>query len=78
MPKEKNRQNIFICNTADHKASVSLDAKDGMVWMSQNQIAELFATSKQNVGQQIAYVLGEKELEENSVAKNFLTNASVG
>jgi len=78
MAKEKNQQNIIIYNTADGKASVSLYAKDGMVWMNQNQIAELFATSKQNIGQHIANVLGEKELEENSVVKNFFTTASDG
>ena len=78
MAKEKNQQNIIIYNTADGKASVSLYAKDGTVWMNQNQIAELFATSKQNIGQHIANVLGEKELEENSVVKNFCTTASDG
>ena len=30
---------IIIYNTPDGKASVSLFAKDGMVWMNQNQIA---------------------------------------
>ena len=41
----KDKQNIIIYNTADGKASVALYAKDGMIWMSQNQIAELFDTS---------------------------------
>ena len=78
MAKEKNQQNIIIYNTVDGKASVSLYAKDGTVRMNQNQIAELFATSKQNIGQHIANVLSDKELEENSVVKNFFTTASDG
>jgi hypothetical protein len=41
---------IIIYNTDDGQASVSLQAKDGMVWMNQTQLAELFATSKQNIG----------------------------
>ncbi len=52
-----NQQNIIIYNTSDGKASVSLYAKDGMVWMNQNQLAELFATSKQNISQHILNIL---------------------
>ena len=39
-------QNIIIYNTSDGKAKVALYARDGSVWMNQNQIAELFDTSK--------------------------------
>ncbi|TRX02592.1 virulence RhuM family protein [Candidatus Methylobacter oryzae] len=71
-------QNIIIYNTTDGKASVKLYAQDGMVWMSQNQLAELFATSKQNIGQHIANILNENEMSENSVVKNFFTTAADG
>jgi len=46
--------------------------------MNQNQIAELFDTSKQNIGQHIANILKEAELQENSVVKNFFTTAADG
>ena len=71
-------KNIIIYNTADGKASVSLYAKDGMVWMNQNQLSELFDTSKQNIGQHIASILKENELDANSVVKNYFTTASDG
>ena len=38
---------IIIYRTEDGKANVSLMAKDGNIWMNQNQIAELL-TPKQN------------------------------
>jgi len=47
--KGNNQQNIIIYNTADGKASVALYAQDGNIWMSQNQLAELFATSVPNI-----------------------------
>ena len=75
--KDKN-QNIIIYNTADGKASVVLYAKDGMIWMNQNQLTELFDTSKQNIGQHIVSVLNDNELEKKSVVKNFFTTASDG
>ncbi|MBT6337985.1 MAG: virulence RhuM family protein [Desulfobacula sp.] len=75
---DDNHQNIIIYNTPDGKASVTLYAKDCMVWMNQNQIAQLFDTSKQNIGQHISNILKEGELEENSVVKNYFTTASDG
>ncbi len=75
--KNENK-NIIIYNTADGKASVSLYAKDGMVWMNQNQLAELFATSVPNISMHISNILKEGELEQNSVIKDYLTTASDG
>jgi hypothetical protein len=69
---------IIIYNTQDGKASVSLYAKDGDVWMNQNQLAELFDSSKQNIGQHIGNILEEKELQEISVVKNYFTTAADG
>lgn len=73
-----SQQNIIIYNTADGKASVKLYAQDGMVWMNQNQLAELFDTSKQNIGQHITNILNENEISENSVVKNYFTTAADG
>ena len=73
-----NQQNLIIYNTLDGKVSVAMMARDGNVWMNQKQMAELFATSKQNVGQHIANILKENELESNSVVKNFFITAADG
>ncbi len=67
---------IIIYNTPDGKAKVTLYARDGSVWMNQNQLAELFDTSKQNIGQHISNILEEKELDPNSVVKNYFTTAA--
>ncbi len=74
----KEGNNIIIYNTADGKASVALYAKHGNVWMNQNQLAELFDTSKQNIGQHIASILKERELEADAVVKNYFTTAADG
>ena len=72
------QQNIIIYRTADGRASVALYAKDGKIWLNQQQMAELFATSKPNISMHIANILKEKELNEISVVKNFLTTAADG
>ncbi|MDQ6478864.1 virulence RhuM family protein [Dyadobacter sp. LHD-138] len=69
---------IIIYQTQDGKASVSLYAQDGSVWMSQSQLAELFDTSKQNISLHINNILKEKELSLDSVVKEYLTTASDG
>lgn len=71
-------QNLIIYHTHDGQAAVSLYARDGDVWMSQNQLAELFSTSVQNISSHIANVLIDKELIESSVIKNYLTTAQDG
>ena len=67
------KKDIIIYNADDGKTSVSLMAKDGNVWMNQNQLAELFVTSKQNISLHVINILKEKELHQNSVVKDYLT-----
>lgn len=69
---------LIIYNTDDGKADVKLYSKDGVVWMNQQQMALLFDTSKQNISLHVANILQDKELEENSVIKDYLTTAQDG
>lgn len=71
-----NCPNIIIYRTTDGKVSVALYAKDGKVWLNQQQMAELFATSKSNISMHVSNIVKDKELEEKSVVKNFLTTAT--
>jgi|GEM_PF-1250873 len=71
-------QNLLIYHTADGRAAVSLYARDGNFWMSQSQLAELFATSVPNISTHISKILKDKELDKDSVVKNYLTTAADG
>lgn len=73
-----SEQNIIIYNTTDGKTSVALYAKDGNIWMNQSQLAELFDTSIPNISMHISNILKERELNRNSVIKDYLTTASDG
>lgn len=75
MDEEKG---IIIYNTPDGRAKVALMARDGMVWLNQQSIAELFGTSIPNISIHISNILKEKELDGPSVIKEYLTTASDG
>jgi hypothetical protein len=69
---------IIIYNTDDGRSSVKLFAKDGTVWLSQQLMAELFDTSKQNISLHIINILEDNELNAISVVKDYLTTAADG
>lgn len=69
---------IILYNTPDGKSSVALMAKDGSVWLSQAQMAELFSTSVANISQHATKIFKDKELIADSVIKYYLTTASDG
>ena len=69
---------FILYHSDDGKTAVSLHARDGNVWMNQNQLAELFATSKQNISLHIDNILKEKELSRDAVVKDYLTTAADG
>ncbi len=48
------------------------------VWLNQNQMADLFLITKQNVGQHIRNAFAEGELAPESVVKDFFTTAADG
>lgn len=74
----EDKANIIIYNTDDGKTSVALYAHEGNIWLNQQQMAELFATSKQTISHHIVNILKDRELDENSVVKYLLTTAADG
>ena len=58
----EERQDIIIYRTADGRSSVALYARDGKIWLNQQQMAELFATSKQAISYHVINILKEREL----------------
>jgi len=72
------QNDVIIYTSKDGKANVALMTREGKVWLTQKQMAQLFATSAQNIGQHIAKVLSDGELESNSVVKYFFITADDG
>lgn len=69
---------IIIYQTQDGQTKIDVRIENETVWLSQNQMAELFQTTKQNISLHIKNIFEEGELLENSVVKDYLTTASDG
>lgn len=69
---------LIIYRTEDGTNKVSLLVRDNEAWLTQNQLAELFATSVQNIAKHIKNILQDNELDENSVIKDYLITAGDG
>lgn len=69
---------LIIYNTEDGKSNVSLLVRENDAWLTQSQLAELFATSVQNISEHIKNILFDNELYEKSVIKDYLITANDG
>ena len=58
---------MIIYHTDDGKAAVTLMSRDGSVWLTQKQMAELYGVSVPNISMLIAKIIKEGELDPNSV-----------
>ena len=69
---------VLLYQTDDGTTRVEVRMGGETVWLNQNQMAELFLSTTQNVGQHIRYVFAAGELAPESVVKDFFTTAADG
>ncbi len=75
---DTNPSQFIIYQSEDGQTRLDVRFVDETVWLTQALMAELFGTSKQNIGQHLKNIFTEQELEEHSVVKNFFTTAADG
>jgi hypothetical protein len=69
---------FIIFKTEDEQVSVDVRIEDDTIWLTQDQIAELYGTARPGITQHIKNIFTEGELQENSVSKKFLRTAADG
>ena len=76
MDNELNERNNFIMYTTDDgKVDIEVRLEDENVWLTQNSMAELFDTTRNNITMHIRNIFEEGELQESSVSKESLLTA---
>ena len=69
---------IIMYTTDDGQVEIEVQVEDENVWLTQNSMAKLFDTTKQNISLHIKNIFDEHELNESSVVKENLTTAKDG
>lgn len=69
MRMEENK--IIIYTSSDGQTKIDVRLEDETLWLTQQQIAELYQTSRTNVVEHIKHIYEEQELDENSTCRNF-------
>lgn len=75
---EENTGQFLIYTSPDGQVSLNVKLEDETVWLTQQQLCDLFQTSKSNISEHIKHIFEEGELDESSVVRNFRTTASDG
>ena len=73
-----DKDNIVIYQLEDGKTKIDVKLEDETVWLSQQQMADLYGTTKQNISLHIRNIFSEGELNELSTVKEFLTVQTEG
>ena len=73
-----SQDNEIILYQPDSTVKLEVRLENETVWLTQQQMTELFRTSKQNISLHVNNIFKEGELDSNSVVKESLTTASDG
>ena len=68
---EKNTGEIVIFKTSENNVSIDVRFEGETVWLSQQQMADLYQTSRTNIVEHIKHIYEEEELEADSTCRNF-------
>ncbi len=69
---------ITIFETKDKAISIPVKVDSETVWLNQNEMAQLFSTTKQNISLHIGNCFRENELQKELVVKDFFTTTPHG
>ena len=70
--------NFILYQTDNDTVEVKVYLQGETIWLTQQLLAELFDTSKQNISQHLQRIFAEGELAEHSVVNKFFTTAADG
>lgn len=69
---------FLVYQGGNGRVKVDVRLQDENIWLTQQMMAELFQTTKQNIGQHLKSIFAEGELSRDSVVKEFFTTAADG
>lgn len=77
-PNPPGKGQFLVYLSEDGRVQIEVRLEHETVWLTQQHLAELFQTTKQNIGQHLKHIFEEGELAEDAVVKHFFTTATDG
>lgn len=74
----ENNTELIIYQTEDGRTKIDVHMENETVWLSLDQMAELFQRDKSTISKHIKNIFNEGELERGAVVANFATTATDG
>jgi hypothetical protein len=78
MIDQPQKSQLLIYQAADGVIKIDVRFENETVWLTQQLMADLFQSTKQNIGQHLKNIFEEGELAPESVVKKFFTTAADG
>ena len=70
--------NIVIYQSEDGKVHLDVVYNEETMWLTQQQLCDLYQTSKSNLSEHIKHIFEDGELNEGSVVRKFRTTTQHG
>lgn len=68
---EQENNNIIIYQSEDGKTHLEVRLENETLWLTQQQMADLYQTSRTNIVEHIKHIYEEGELDETSTCRKF-------
>ena len=78
VPYNSNEGNVVIYRTEDNSVQLQVKLENESVWLSQQQMVQLFDSTKQNISLHINNIFREGELQKGATVKEYLTVQNEG
>ena len=72
----ENKTELIIYQTEDGRTKIDVHMENETVWLSLDQMAELFQRDKSTISRHIKNIFEEGELTREAVVANFATTAT--
>lgn len=69
--EEQNKGEVIIYQSEDGLTHIDVKLEDETIWLTQQQMAELFQSSRTNIVEHIGNIYSEGELDQNSTCREF-------